>query len=134
MLAAMQFAYLGAILNCYSGLCVEPAGEVARHRGSKRRPADQHAHAAGRTTKKHRRLSRRIAAANDDRFGPFAIARLDFGRSVINAGAFKVGQAVERRPTVLHTGRDYHCPGTDALSVVEGGAEALIRELLKERH
>ena len=79
-------------------------------------------------------MPRRVAAANDDRFRSLAIARLDFGRGIVNAGAFEVGEPVERQPAILHAGRDHDCLGTDALSVVEGGAEALILELLEERH
>ena len=65
---------------------------------------------------------------------PLAIARLDLGRGIVDAGAFEFGEPVDRQPAILHAGRDHDCLGADALAVVEGGAEALVVEPLQERH
>ncbi len=56
----------------------------------------------GGAAEEHRRLPGGIAAADDDGLGVLAIAGLDFGGRVIDAGPLEGLQAVDRQAPVLN--------------------------------
>ena len=109
----------------------EPARQVARHRCRQRLAAHQQAHPARRAAEEHRRLARRIAAADDDRLGALAVARLDVGGGVVDARALERLQPLDRQAAVLHAGGHHHGAGADPPAVVEGGAEGPVRQRLE---
>ena len=83
-------------------------------------------HAGGRPAEIHRRLAGRIAAADDHRLRSFAVARLDLGRGIVNAGALELGETVDRQPPILDPGRHDDGAAADALAAVERRAERAV--------
>lgn len=65
-------------------------------------------------TEKHRRLSSRVAAADDDDLRFSAVARFVLRRSIIDAGIFEFAQPIDRRPPILNPSGYHDGPAADA--------------------
>src|SRR5215469_13310991 len=133
MLAAFQCRDLRVVLDRDTRVRLEPAGEIARHRSGERRTPHQHTDAPCIAAQEHRSLAGRIPAPDDYGLGVLTISSLHLGGRIVHARALEIGESFQRKPPVLHPARDYDCTGTDALAILEGGAEGTVLLRLQRR-
>src|SRR6516165_8033672 len=133
MVAAFQCRDLRVVLDRDARVSLKAAGEIARHRSGQRRTPHQHSDAPRIAAQEHCSLSGRIAAPNDYGLGVLTISSLHVGGRIVNARALEIGESFQRQPPILHPARDYDCTGTDALAILEGGAEGTVLLRLQRR-
>src|SRR6202165_1993391 len=133
MLAAFQCRDLRVVLDRDTRVSLKAADEIARHRSGERGTPHQHTDAPRIAGYEHRSLAGRIAAPNDYGLGVLAISSLHLGGRVVHARALEIGESFQRKPPILHPARDYDCTCTDALAILEDGAEDTVLLRLQRR-
>ena len=122
-IAAVERDQLGVRAQLNRRVVLDAANQVARHAVGQAARADEHVDPPRGLGQEHRRLSGRVASADDDHLVAAAGLRLDERRAVVDAGAFESREVLDRGAPVLHAGGDDHRPRRHPHAIVDDDRE-----------
>src|SRR5258707_315382 len=96
----------------------DASNQISRHALCQPARTDQHVHALGGLREEYRGLPRRVPCSDDDHLCTATQLRLKMSSAVIDASAFKLRQAIERKFAILRTSRDHDGAGRHSLTVI----------------